>query len=135
MRAFTDLSKILRDFATHPAQQIGQAKLKQSKDYSSTTISIPKTNTNKDTIKSLANIKHDVHQCTPQTKLCTRKSCSIHSRLITSAMAHSHITKRSYSTNDLADSKSKFVMYLIQFKRCHKQYVGQTAQPLRNRLS
>jgi len=96
------------------SNKLVRAKLKQHKDHSSTTISIPRT---------------------LQTKLCTQKSCPIHNRLIKSTMARSHITKTSYSTNDLADCNTKFIIYLIQCKKCHKQYIEQTAQPLRNRLS
>ena len=86
-------------------------------------------------IASLAGIKYNVDiglkVC---TKRCKDRSCPLYGKLRCTNQARSNISKRAYITRGAADCNTKSVVYLIQCKKCGRQYVGQTGKSLKERL-
>ena len=66
---------------------------------------------------------------------CAIRGCFLHKYLNTSLRIQSHITKRSFRVRGKLDCNSKNIIYLIQCKRCNKQYIGQTSTCLRHRIA
>ena len=66
---------------------------------------------------------------------CPDRRCPLHPRLIHSRTVRSKISRRTFQTHGAGDSNTPRAIYLIQCKHCGRQYVGQTAQPLRSRIA
>ena len=139
------------------SKRLVRAKLKQYPPTTTTTTTIttgnnvnnsPNPATERNTndsvnldIKRLANLKHPA---TPTTNTfgrqgnvtrCNNHNCPLHSRLIDSTQVRSNISRRTFHTHGQATCDTPRVVYMIQCKKCGKQYVGQTAQPLKTRIS
>ena len=68
------------------------------------------------------------------TKRCSERNCPLYGKLRCTNQARSKIFNRTYLTRDAADCNTKRVVYMIQCKKCGRQYVGQTGQSLRDRF-
>ena len=87
-------------------------------------------------LTDMANIKHNFDiGLKVTTKKCKDLVCPLHGRLKCTNQARSKISGRAYITRGLADCNTKFVVYLIECKICNRQYVGQTGQTLRQRIT
>ena len=92
-------------------------------------------NNNSNNIAELANIRHNIDiGLKVSTRKCGNRSCPLHSRLKCTNQARSKISNRAYITRGLANCNTKHLVYMIQCKKCGKQYVGQTGQSLRERF-
>ena len=88
--------------------------------------------TNHSDVAKLANIKHNVDiGLKVSTKRCVDHGCPLYGKLKCTNQARSHISKRSYITRGRADCHTKSVVYMIECKRCDRQYIGQTGQTLK----
>ena len=86
-------------------------------------------------ITQLANIKHNMDiGIKISTNKCKDRGCPLHGKLKCTNQARSHISNRTYITRGRADCNTKYVVYMIQCKRCGSQYVGQTGQSLKDRF-
>ena len=86
-------------------------------------------------IARLADIKHNVDTgLKVSTRRCSDRKCPLHGKLKCTNQARSNISKRTYITRGVADCNTKRVVYLIQCKRCGRQYVSQTGQSLNERF-
>ena len=107
---------------------------KTNSSYSSSSSSINTTQHNLD-IARLAGIKHNEDiGLKVYTKKCDDRECPLHGKLKCTNQARSDISKRAYITRGVADCNTKYVVYLIECRKCGKQYVGQTGQSLRHRF-
>ena len=68
-------------------------------------------------------------------KKCGDCECPLHGKVKCTNQARSNISKRAYITRGDADCNTKYVVYLIECRKCGRQYVGQTGQSLRERFS
>ena len=93
------------------------------------------TNNNSNTIVRLANLRHPPVTHRNCITHCGEHRCPLHSRLIHSNTVRSKISRRTFQTHGTGNCNTPRVVYLIQCKRCGRQYVGQTAQSLRARLA
>jgi len=76
-------------------------------------------------IARLAGIKYNVNiGLKVSTKRCKDRSCPLHGKLKCTNQARSNFSKRAYITRGVADCNTKSVVYMIQCKKCGKQYVG-----------
>ena len=66
---------------------------------------------------------------------CNTKGCVTCRHIKTTDTFQSTVTKRSYKVRTSATCKTKGTVYLIQCKRCRKQYVGMTKNALHIRLT
>ena len=66
---------------------------------------------------------------------CPIRSCFLHKYLTKSLRITISITNRSFRVRGNITCNSKNTIYLIQCKKCKKQYVGQTSTCLRHRIS
>ena len=71
----------------------------------------------------------------PGTTPCNRPRCKTCPTVITSTTITSHSTGHQYPISDSTTCKSTNVIYLIQCQRCGHQYVGETEQPLNERMN
>ena len=87
-------------------------------------------------IKNMANLKHqaDKHGNNKIT-LCSDSHCPLHTRLSCSRTVRSRVSRRTFHAHGSANCDTPRVVYLIQCKRCGRQYVGQTSQSLRRRFT
>ena len=69
------------------------------------------------------------------TSRCGRPRCKTCSLVRTGVRFCSTTTKESFTAKVTATCKSDNVVYLIQCKRCGKQYVGETENPLHLRMN
>ena len=92
-------------------------------------------NNNSNTIVQLANLRHPPVTHRNCITHCGEHRCPLHSRLIHSNTVRSKISRRTFQTHGTGNCNTPRVVYLIQCKRCGRQYVGQTAQSLRARLA
>ena len=102
----------------------------------------PHPNNNTHSITELANLKYPInalqqissrhHQSgvTP----CSNKRCPLHVRLVHSQQARSRIS-RTYNTHGQATCDTPYIVYLLQCKKCGRQYVGQTLKSLKARFA
>ena len=87
-------------------------------------------------IVKMANIKHNIDiGLKVTTKKCGDHTCPLHGKLRSTNQTRSRVSGRAYITRGLADCNTKYVVYLIQCKRCDQQYVGQTSQSLKDRIT
>ncbi|MCY4327357.1 MAG: GIY-YIG nuclease family protein, partial [Rhodobacteraceae bacterium] len=134
------------------SKKLVKAKLRQdTKDHPKHKQNITNNNHSPDPahIISLANLQH--HQQADSTstrrpmitilnghrfKFCQQNNCPIHSKYLHCKLIRSKISRRTFNTHDHNVSCSTpCVVYLIQCKKCGKQYVGQTMLSLKSRLS
>jgi len=66
---------------------------------------------------------------------CPIRSCFLHKYLEKSLRVQSTVTTRSFRVRGNLNCNSNNIIYLIQCKKCKKQYVGQTITSLRHRIS
>ena len=66
---------------------------------------------------------------------CPIRSCFLHKYLTKSLRITCSITHRSFRVRGNITCNSKNIIYLLQCKKCKKQYVGQTTTCLRHRIS
>ena len=66
---------------------------------------------------------------------CAIRSCFLHKYLNKSLNIRSSVTGRSFRVRGKLTCNSKNIIYLMQCKKCHKQYIGQTRTCLRHRIS
>ena len=118
------------------ANKLVRAKLKQPTDHNT-----PNTSTEGEhprghiEIGHKANLKHAVQLDTIHPfPYCPDHRCPLHGRMIPSNLVRSRISKRSYKTRGNANCNTQYTIYLIQCRQCGRQYVGQTAQPLKKRI-
>ena len=69
------------------------------------------------------------------TRKCGDLECPLHGKLKCTNQARSNISKRAYVTRGVVDCNTKYVVYLIECRKCGRQYVGQIGQLLRDRFS
>ena len=86
-------------------------------------------------ITQLANLKHPPVTHRNNITHCPDRRCPLHPRLIHSRTVRSKISRRTFQTHGAGDCNTPRAIYLIQCKHCGRQYVGQTAQPLRFRIA
>jgi len=86
-------------------------------------------------ISDLADIQHNIGIGLKRTtKKCNDHGGPLH-KLNCTNQARSNISGWAYITCGLANCNTKYVVYMIQCKKCNKQYVGQTGQSLRQRIA
>ena len=86
-------------------------------------------------IIAMAEIKHNIDMgLKKSTNKCGDSNCPLHGRLKCTNQARSNISNRAYITRGKADCNTKRIVYLIQCKKCGRQYVGQTGQSLKERF-
>jgi len=86
-------------------------------------------------IAKMANIKHNIDiGLKVTTKKCREHTCPLHGKLRCTNQARSRVSGRAYITRGLADCNTRYVVYMIQCRRCDLQYVGQTSQSLKERM-
>ena len=78
-------------------------------------------------------VQHSSHQF--GVKHCNNTRCPLHNKLIHSQRARSRVSRRTYSTHGHATCDTQYVVYLIQCKKCGRQYVGQTQKSLKARYA
>ena len=66
---------------------------------------------------------------------CNNKGCKTCQHILTTDMFRSSITGKSYKVHTSATCKTKGVVYLIECRKCRKQYVGSTKNGLHIRLN
>lgn len=69
------------------------------------------------------------------TDKCNKKRCTHCARINSSSTFTSTVTGETFSLRHNTNCQSKNVIYLISCKKCHKQYVGQTKQPVSKRMN
>ena len=116
------------------AKRLVRAKLKQPTNCSSTN-----SHNNKQlNINTLANLRHSVTPnpfgCHNFTH-CSNNRCPLHLRIINSTQVRSKISRRTYHTHGQSTCDTNNMVYLIQCKKCGRQYVGQTQQSLKARYA
>ena len=116
------------------ARRLVRAKLKQPSNCSS----VNNHNNKQLNINTLANLRHsgtlrplDRHNFTP----CSNNRCPLHLRMINSTQVRSKISRRTYHTHGQSNCDTNNMVYLIQCKKCGRQYVGQTQLPLKARYA
>ena len=86
-------------------------------------------------IARLAGIKYNVDiGLEISTKKCHDLNCPLHGKLKCINQVKSNISKCACITRGAADCNTKSVVYLIQCKKCGRQYVGQTGKSLKERF-
>ena len=87
-------------------------------------------------IARLAGIRHSMDiGLKVSFKKCSDHDCHLHGKMKCTNQARSNISKRAYITGGDANCNTRFVVYLIECKKCGRQYVGQTGPSLRVRFS
>ena len=71
----------------------------------------------------------------PGNKKCDRPRCKTCPTLVESAQFTSTTTGRSFDIKFSSNCKTSNVVYVIQCKKCGKQCVGETEQPLNERMN
>ena len=66
---------------------------------------------------------------------CNSPRCQTCQHLAMTKYFSSAYTRRNYTIKDTLDCKSRNIVYLINCKKCKKQYVGETSRQLADRLS
>ena len=77
--------------------------------------------------------KQDTHS--PVISCCNRRRCSHCVSIITGSQFSSHITGETFNIRQDANCKTNNVIYLLTCKKCKLQYVGQTSQPVSQRMN
>ena len=78
-------------------------------------------------------VQHSSHQF--GVKHCNNTRFPLHNKLVHSQRAHSRVSRRTYNTHGHATCDTQYVVYLIQCKKCGRQYVGQTQKSLKARYA
>ena len=126
------------------AKKLVRAKLKPIQTEAPTTTVVDPQQT--DNANNIVNILHaanleysDVSNQPPDSRdtvtLCHNSKCPLHNRLINSSQVRSKISRRTYNTHGQVTCDTPYIVYLIQCRRCGKQYVGQTQKSLKARYA
>ena len=88
-------------------------------------------------VTKLANLTHQVPRFAERGSItqCTDEYCPLHDRLLHSSQIRSRTTRRTYNTHGESNCDTPYIAYLIQCKKCNRQYVGQTSQSLKMRFN
>ncbi len=69
------------------------------------------------------------------SSMCNRRRCSHCQHITIGSSFTSHITDKTYNMRHDTNCSTKDVIYMITCKKCSKQYVGQTSQPVSKRMN
>ena len=92
-------------------------------------------NTDNTVINILAELLAENQRITTKITPCLNTLCKLCTIIISSDTFSSHITKKSYPINHDMNCNSTNVIYLINCKKCGKQYVGETSRKLKDRVN
>ena len=117
------------------SKKLVRAKIKR--DQSPLTVTHESHTNSSAHVTNLANLNHQVPRFTERgiTRACNDKHCPLHDKFLYSSQIRSRKSGRMFNTHGKSDCNTKFVVYLIQCKKCKRQYVGQTSQSLKSRFS
>ena len=88
-------------------------------------------------ITKLANLKHQIPKWHERGTIsqCPDRLCPLHNKLMHRSQVRSRTSRRTFHTHGKADCNTRHVVYLIECKKCKRQYVGQTSLSLKKRLA
>ena len=101
----------------------------------------PQTTIKATYITQVTNFKHSMVASTQPPNggsnmtLCQNSKCPLHTRLINSTQIRSRISRRTFIAHDRATCDTPYIVYLIQCRRCGRQYMGQTRKLLKARYA
>ena len=125
------------------ARRLVRAKLRTTRTSQPITAGAdtPQTTINATNITQVANLKHSMVSSTQPPNggsnmtLCRSSKCPLHIRLINSTQIRSRISRRTFIAHGRATCDIPYIVYLIQCRRCGRQYVGQTRKSLKARYA
>ena len=106
------------------SKKLVRAKIKRDQSPPRTKTSHINLNTH---ITNLANLNHQVPKFAEWgiTRPCNDKHCPLHNKFLYSSQIRSRTSERMLNTHGNADCNTPYVVYLIQCRKCNRQYVRQ----------
>ncbi len=79
--------------------------------------------------------QHRIPSSDPGNKPCNHSKCKCCNNILTNTKFESTHYGTNYKIKNNFDCKSKWIVYCIECKICHQQYIGSSVQELHDRMS